>query len=199
MSVGIRSQKYHDPMGKKRRRRFWFKRIFWGVVIVGVGFGLVVEVRHISGAVAHRFQKAAVAPLIRTPAGTWCRGDECRYFDRSGEVWGQALKSSGPLLLLVQDQRADDTTDPSLVSGIFAAVDGLTSLGIGARNITLPDAEPGGMTIVTTKNYDLYMDAQGDVPAQLAVLAVFLADRAKDPAFAPTYVDLRTPGRVYYK
>ena len=53
--------------------------------------------------------------------------------------------------------------------------------------------------MATGKGYDIIFDAGGDVADQLSVLTVFLADRAKDPAFAPQYIDLRTPGRVYYK
>lgn len=157
-------------------------------------------------AVAKQYPHAlAVTVTERQPLGIWCRraggGDDwtCRYVDRSGARWGQALPSSGTLLLLVKDERTDDILNAAFLSGILAALDGLAPLGLHARSVTLPDAEPGGITIATDKGYDLYLDALGDVADQFAVLGVFLADRAKDPAFAPQYLDVRTPGRVYYK
>ncbi len=135
----------------------------------------------------------------RKAVGVWCRGQDCRLVDSTGTRWGAAMPSSGPLLLLFQDERQSDDLDVKFFANIMAAVDGLPSLGLTVRTVTLPNAEPGGIRLATAKGYDLLMDAAGDVADQLSVLAVFLADRAKDPAFAPQYVDLRTPGRVYYK
>lgn len=131
--------------------------------------------------------------------GQWCRGDECRLFDREGARWGSTLPSTGPLLLLVQDDRSTDELNSKMLQGLLAAVDGLPKLGMAARKVVLPNAEPGGIRITSSKGYDLYFDILGDVADQLLVLTVFLADRAKDPAFSPQYIDLRTPGRVYYK
>ena len=140
----------------------------------------------------------------RKPVGTWCSldklgtgGQTCQLFDASGVRWGTAVPSTGPLLLLVTDERHED--DPAIFIGLMTAVIGLVPLGVTVRSVTLPDAEPGGMQIHTSKRYDIYMDALGAVADQLSVLGIFLADRAKDATFAPQYIDLRTPGRVYYK
>jgi cell division septal protein FtsQ len=135
----------------------------------------------------------------RQTLGTWCRGDDCQFFDRFGIRWGTALPSHGPLLLLVRDERTEEDLDPRIFAGMLAAMHGLPVLGLAAASISLPDDEPGGIRLKTTKGYELYLDALGDVADQLDVLGVFLADRSKDPTFAPAYIDLRTPGRVYYK
>jgi hypothetical protein len=97
------------------------------------------------------------------------------------------------------DDRTEPLTDQRLFSGMLAAIDGIASLSLKARSITLPDAEPGGVRIATTAGYEVIFDGLGDTTDQLATLEVFLADRAKDKAFAPRYIDLRTPGRVYFK
>ncbi len=141
----------------------------------------------------------AVTVTVRQPLGVWCRGDACTYWDSSGARWGNAVQSVGPLFLLVRDQRSSDDADPRLLQGIVTAVDGLSGLNLTARMVILPDAEPGGMRITMTSGYDVLMDGLGDVPDQLDTLRVFLAGRAKDTTFRPLYVDLRTPGRVYYK
>jgi len=135
----------------------------------------------------------------RVPAGAWCRGQDCSLWDRDGARWGTAAPSVGPLLLLVRDERTDDDRDSRLLAGILAATDGLPALGLAARTVILPDAEPGGIRILVDKKYELYLDALGGVAEQLDTLGVFLADRANDAAFNPVYIDLRTPGRVYFK
>lgn len=135
----------------------------------------------------------------REPHGVWCRGEACQYWDRSGARWGSISSSVGPLLLLVQDDRSEDDHNQRLIDGMLAAVDGLPKVGIRARSVTLPDAEPGGIRITTDQQYAILADALGNVPDQLDTLSVFLADRAKQSDFKPQYLDLRTPGRVYYK
>ena len=100
---------------------------------------------------------------------------------------------------MVNDQRSDDSLTPKFLSGILASIDGLSATGLKSRVVTLPDADPGGIRITTSKGYDVYMDALGDVADQLSTLSVFLADRSKDATFKPLYLDLRTPGRIYYK
>jgi hypothetical protein len=148
----------------------------------------------------------AVQVELRTPRGIWCPASReasqdklCEYWDESGARWGQTAPSVGPLLLLVRDERTDEGDRLRMLAGILAAVDGVGALGLHARSVTLPDAEPGGIRVSLTGKYDLLFDALGDVPDQLATLEVLLADKAKDPAFRPAYIDLRTPGRVYYK
>jgi hypothetical protein len=163
------------------------------VLVVG---GLGVSFTRISWRPGAR---TAAIETPRIPFGIWCRMDGCRFWDRQGALWGTALKSVGPLLLLVDDQRSEDSLDPGLIPGILAAVDSLPTMGLRAISVTLPDAEPGGVRITISAGYDLCFDALGDVADQLSTLSVFLADRAKDPAFKPQYLDLRTPGRVYYR
>lgn len=135
----------------------------------------------------------------RSPVGIWCRGQECQFWDRSGARWGNPVPSVGPLLLRVQDERDDAEIDARMLSGMLRAVDALPDLGLHARSVRLPNGEPGGVRITTDRKYDVYVDALGDVADQLDVLGIFLADRAKDPSFSPAYIDVRTPGRVYYK
>jgi hypothetical protein len=144
-------------------------------------------------------QSMTVSPDERTPVGIWCVQKECKYFDRSATVWGSAVFSRGPLLLLVEDERAAASASPALIASIFTVVDGLPDIGIHVQSVKLPDTAPGDLRLTIDRPYPLLFDAQGDIADQLATLAVLLADRAKDPAWAPQYIDVRTPGRVYYR
>ncbi|MCC6405096.1 MAG: FtsQ-type POTRA domain-containing protein [Candidatus Yanofskybacteria bacterium] len=140
-----------------------------------------------------------VSVVEREPVGIWCRGDACRYYDRSGAQWGEAVPSRGPLLLLVNDERSSADDAQEVTQRLLAATDGLIALGIRPRWATLPDSAPGDMRIATDRSFELYMDASGDIADQLSTLGVLLSERATDAAWAPRYIDLRTAGRVYYK
>jgi hypothetical protein len=136
----------------------------------------------------------------RIPAGIWCRGGQaetCRFWDRSGSRWGAAIPSTGPLFVLVIDERHDDEFPDALRAGMLAALDGISDLGMAARRIILPDAEPGGMRLETASGTVLALDALGDMADQLGTLKVFLAQRGDEAL--PGLIDLRTPGRVYFK
>lgn len=135
----------------------------------------------------------------RIAFGLWCRDNACAYFDRDGARWGSAVPSRGPLLVRVEDERADTDIPQRLVQGMLIALDGLPELGLRGISVSLPDAAPGDMHIAVDKKYNLLFDAQGDVADQLATLGVLLSDKSKDAAWASQYIDLRTPGRAYYR
>jgi cell division septal protein FtsQ len=196
MSVPIRTQqKLHDPIARAHRRAAVLRSVAYVAVALVVLGGLCFLGWRI---VRHRTQ-APAAVGERTPQGIWCRGQDCQYFDRSGERWGSAIFSHGPLLLLVQDERTDATGAERLIPAMFTAVDALPNIELHARSVTFPDSAPGDMRITTDKGYDIIFDAYGDITDQLSTLSVLLADRTKDPAWSPQYIDLRTPGRVYYR
>lgn len=140
-----------------------------------------------------------ITAVERTPVGAWCVGDTCQYFDMSGARWGSAVPSRGPLLLLVQDERRDAPWDQRLFEGMANAIRALPDIGVRPITVTFPDAAPGDMRISVASGYDIIADALGDVPDQLGTLGVLIADKASDPAFRPLYIDIRTPGRAYYK
>jgi hypothetical protein len=153
-----------------------------------------------SVAVAKRYPHTLTITITeRHPIGIWCRGQECQFWDRSGARWGNPAPSIGPLLLLVQDERSEDILDARILTNLLAAVDALPDLGLRARSIRLPDGEPGGARITTDQKYDIYIDALADIREQFDVLSIFLADKGNEASFSPQYIDLRTPGRIYYK
>jgi hypothetical protein len=170
------------------------------VVVIGVGVGGFM-VWH-----SQEQSRPSTADEVRMPRGIWCTGEVCEFWDTSGARWGRTVPSVGSLLLLVQDERMRDVQaeartdgDARIFSGILSAIEGIASLSLQAKFVTIPDAEPGGIRITLMSGYDLLIDAHGDVADQLSTLGVFLADRAKDPGFHPQYIDMRTPGRIYYK
>lgn len=140
-----------------------------------------------------------IIAIERKPIGIWCHANDCTYFDRNGARWGTAVVSRGPLLLLVQDERPITDMPEQGVKNMLLAVSGLPQLGLRAVSVTMPESAPGDIKVHTDKGYDLLMDYFGDITDQLSTLGVLLSDKAKDATWAPQYIDLRTPGRVYYK
>jgi len=135
----------------------------------------------------------------RVAFGLWCRETQCAYFDRDGAQWGSAVPSRGPLLVRVQDERPSADDAEQMIQAILTARDGLPELGLRVLSVTLPAAAPGDMHVEVNKTYELFFDGNGDMTDQLVTLGVLLSDKAKDTTWAPHYIDLRTPGRAYYR
>lgn len=135
----------------------------------------------------------------RTARGSWCRGDTCTLFDREGSRWGIALPSRGALSLTVFDERERDEGFGAMLTGVLAMTDGLASMSMRTLQVRLPNDAPGDIRITTDHSYEIIADALGDSADQLETLGTFLAEHATDASFAPVYLDLRTPGRVYYR
>ncbi len=202
MSVPIRTrQTLHDPIGRAHRRATVFRCALKvsGVLVLlgGLGWGGWFLW-------AHRAPRTpATIADQKTPIGVWCRGQECAYFDVQGAQWGSPVRSRGALLVLVDDQRPSADDAARMMQGVLAALNGIPPLGIRVIAVVLPAGAPGDMQLETDKPYPLILDAYGNVADQLETLAILLADKANPPAggtaWSPQYIDLRTPGRVYYR
>ncbi len=135
----------------------------------------------------------------RVVMGTWCRGEVCTYYDAKGAQWGSAVVSRGPLLLLVTDERSEASDITPIVQAVDVVRRRLIALGLRVLEVTLPDAAPGDLIISVNALYVLKLNMNMDVSEQLETFGILLAEKAKEASWATSYVDLRTPGRVYYK
>lgn len=145
----------------------------------------------------------------RIPVGTWCLLDDgstllttsCRYFDDSGVLWGKALRSSGSLLLSIDDLRITEEQtkmiDQSILEPIKKAIVGLDELGIKIKKIEIPDGTIGDFRVYIVAGYYILFNNESDIFGQIKVLKILLDEKGKN--FKPTYVDLRIDGRIYYK
>ena len=136
-----------------------------------------------------------------------------RYFDHGGVTFGQAIQSSGVLLLNVNDLRVVSastsltTVDSRFLEAIQTVVPELISQDVKVKNITIPagtytefdvlvstssDASVGGA-------YALKFSLDSDIKNQLDIFRIFRTQKMADGALRPQYVDLRFDGRVYYK
>lgn len=137
--------------------------------------------------------------LERKSAGIWCANNECRYFDEEMQTWGPAARSSGFLLLTVEDkrQRGVFNIDKEFFGAINEVVADLSQSTI--KSIVIPENSFDEFRIYTDKDFYLVFSLDMSIKEQLEVLKMFLEEKSKDPNFHPQYIDTRIEGRIYYK
>lgn len=136
----------------------------------------------------------------REPLGIWCFKNDCRYFDDEGALWGQPVRSSGFLLLTVNDQRErDKTIDPEFLEAVREVHKGFQGIHVGLKNITIPADRLREFQADTSKGYPVLISLDSDLAKQMEVFRIFIEKKAIDKNFRPQYVDLRIDGRIYYK
>ncbi len=137
----------------------------------------------------------------RTPIGTWCLSGECYYFDNSGTLWGKALRSSGSLLLSVDDLRVFNDpvkiVDMKTFRPIIESVNGLDTAGLKITKVEIPEGSIGDFRLYSTNGYYLMFNNETKITKQTKILKILLDEKGTD--FNPTYIDLRIEGRIYYK
>lgn len=183
---------------KPRRSAAFFRTSGLSVVVVGV-FPAVksVDIERLS------IHAIRLHVTERQPIGVWCFSQSCSYVDAEGTLWGQAVPSSGPLFLVVNDERAHPEVLRSADSEFFPVIrsvaDELGNDNIAIRRIVIPADSFRTFTVQSPTGFDILFSLDSDIATQLDVLRIFLADKRNDPDFHPQYIDVRIDGRVYYK
>lgn len=164
-----------------------------------------------------------IVVMEREIAGVWCFVDDrdpakagalsenCKYFDKDGFAWGEAARSSGFLILAIDDMRQNtremfqrDATqvDRELLKNIMFISTRLKEVGILVSKFIFPDDYIGDFTGHVVSNghaMSILFSTDSDIKGQIEVLDIFLADKKDDSDFNPQYIDLRINGRIYYK
>jgi hypothetical protein len=135
----------------------------------------------------------------RNPQGTWCTPDKCRYFDREGIKWGSALRSSGSILLAVDDFRTEDKDGQGrlFMESIEEIAVGLEKLKIKIEKVEIPSNSIGNFKVHTAGGYYLVFTVDSSIEKQLETLKIFLENRTGDSAIQ--YIDVSIEGRAYYR
>lgn len=134
----------------------------------------------------------------RSAIGVWCFVDDCVYFDDQANTWGPAIKSSGFLILAVEDLRESDKKEIDLeyFEALKLFVDN-KNLPLLIKGITIPKDAFRDFKAHTQTGYDLLFSLDSDISGQLEVLKIFLKDD-KNANINFRQIDLRIDGRVYY-
>lgn len=145
----------------------------------------------------------AVNATERHAEGVWCFTaiGICRYFDHDGVTWGDALQSSGFLLLSIDDMRdqAAAKVDSRFLTAIEEVVKGLDADKIKVKRVSIPSGSFTEFDIATNAAYPLKFSLDSSLSAQLDVFRIFKTKKIDTGLATPQYLDLRYDGRVYYK
>lgn len=141
----------------------------------------------------------AIDVLERKSSGIWCASQECRYFDDEMQTWGPAVRSSGFLLLTVEDSRPREgfAIDADFFRAILEVSANLSQATI--KSAVIPEDSFDEFRIYTDKSFYIIFSLGTNIKSQLEVLKIFLEERSRDPAFNPQYIDLRIEERVYFR
>ena len=140
----------------------------------------------------------------RQPFGIWCpHENDCVIFDKEGIVFGSAPRTFGTLLLKIDGETGllpvvgeplfrNSEWLPRIIETLDELQEaGLSAKAVRVRAIALREweaATPSGTRLLFSFDF---------IPTQLsAVLSDF---RNKEKLDTLSYVDLRVPGRMYYK
>ncbi len=164
------------------------------------------------------FHTLKISATERQAEGVWCFSSiatvpDCRYFDHGGVTFGQAIQSSGVLLLNVNDLRGVSastslaTVDSRFLEAIQTVVPELISQDVKVKNITIPVGTYTEFDVLVSTSsdasvgraYALKFSLDSDIKNQLDIFRIFRTQKMADGALRPQYVDLRFDGRVYYK
>ena len=151
------------------------------------------------------FHALSVTLVERNALGVWCFenyiGDhKCKYFDIDMKMWGDLDKTTGFILLTVEDYKTIDrqTINKEYFDGIRKLTNNLRSF-MAIKSIAIPAKPLSDLIVYTDRPYYLQFSLESNIDDQISVLKIFLNNKKDDPNFAPQYLDLRVDGRVYYK
>ena len=132
----------------------------------------------------------------REALGIWClRDNNCQYFDSDKNTWGPAGKSSGFLIMTVEDKRKNEKIDDEYFNSIKLLIDKDKKLPVTIKDIIIPEDSFRDFRVNTSDEYYLLLSLDSDIPQQIEVLKIFLGEGQ----LFNEYIDLRIDGRVYYR
>ncbi len=151
------------------------------------------------------FHAIDISGTTKKAIGIWCfenyvGENKCKYFDDEMNLWGQPLKSSGYIIMLVEDEKEFDRQ--IINKEYFDAIQKVRSDTISMFNISKVIITKDGIDDVefyTDKNYKIIMAINSDLDSQIDSLKILLDSKKSDTSFKPEYIDLRIDGRIYYK
>jgi len=144
--------------------------------------------------------KINIRVVERSPSGTWCDASKCRYFDESGVMWGDAIRSRGSLLMNIDDKRINEkgpTVDMTLLEAVNKSVIEFNNIGIRISKVEIPIDYIGDFIINTSRDFYIKLSINSDIAKQVESLKILLDNKGGD--FNPEYIDLRINDKLYYK
>jgi len=144
----------------------------------------------------------------REAIGVWCSGRECFYFDKHGIIFEEAPKSTGSLILSIQDGRKMAGSDPAILGeavlnggqiSFFQEAKDLVSRNFPFNVRKFIITEKSDFELITSETWRVLLDKKESPEYQLSNLKYLLDEEIKTRRLELEYVDLRLGNRLYYK
>ena len=146
----------------------------------------------------------AVSEEEREAIGIWCKGSDCFYFDKEGVIFEESPKSSGSLLISIEDARGTAANLGSAVlseSQIASAQDAQRlvkgNFPFAVSSILVRTGEE--YELLTTEGWRVLLNKTDGLEYQLSNLKYVIDEEIKTRRGELEYVDLRLGNRVFYK
>ena len=143
----------------------------------------------------------------RIDAGIACKENtgNCFYFDQNGIIFENAPRTSGYLVLSVNDfsekifSAGEKIYSQETVDSIISIKEYLDSSGkVKIDHFEITANPPKEIKAVSVKGWYILFDATRDIKKQLSMLKTALDEKIKDTANLE-YIDLTIENRIYYK
>jgi hypothetical protein len=97
------------------------------------------------------------------------------------------------------DEHPEGAPYPELVATILTLADSMEELDLNVSRITLPNGPLDEIHITTTAGYPVLFTRDISVAEQLEVLEILLSEQRANGPFEPEYIDVRVPGKAYFR
>ena len=141
----------------------------------------------------------------RKEAGIFCRS-ECYYIDKEGVIFENAPRTSGTLILVINDKSSEKLVIGRSVVGkefmetlINLRDFLLVQLNLKVLDFTIEAYPSQDLRVNTHEGWYALFDKSRDLKNQLDALKLVLEEKIKDKRQKLEYVDLRIENRAYYK
>lgn len=152
----------------------------------------------------------------RKPVGIWCltKKESCFYFDKNNLAYQKTGASRGFIFTIINDYRDREIQIGSAVEeaiwpgNIFIAKDELQKNGIDVVEFSIPSDsfdEFDASAVLSGQssgknNWQILFSNSTDISKQITAFAGLIKNKLTHDDLANLkYVDLRVPGRIYYK
>lgn len=140
----------------------------------------------------------------------------CFYLDQNGMVFGNAFEIdlenldkakliNSPFILVIEEGRISNPeeriADSKLVSFIFQIKSILPEeTGLRMAKGSIPPNSAGQINVEIEEGWQIYFDTTRDLTSQVKILDLVLREKiTQEERGVLEYIDLRVPGRIYYK
>lgn len=140
----------------------------------------------------------------RVQLGIWCNLN-CYYFDKEGTAFAETPQTEGSLILKIEDESknnvslGDRVLSDEQITFITAVNNKINDDGkLKILKFKINSSFSTDLEAVTDKNWSIYFNGKQDPAAAVSNLFTVLKEAVKNTNNLE-YIDLRIPGRVFYK